>query len=67
MKNQSAPAGGIQALLNALEPNAPFAQSPHHFNQVPQRATQAIKFPDYQDVTLPRIVQGFIQSGSSVF
>jgi hypothetical protein len=66
MKNQSPAAGcGIQALLDAFEPNAPIAQSPHHFNKMPQRTTQAIKFPDYNDVTLPRVVQGFIQSGSS--
>ncbi len=68
MKNQSATAGsGIQALLNAFEPNAPVAQSLNHFNEMPQRATQAIEFPDDQDVTLPRIVQGFVQSRSSGF
>ncbi len=66
MKNQSPAAGsGIQALLNALEPNAPITQSPHDFNEMPQRATEAIEFPDYNDVTLSRIVEGFIQSRSS--
>jgi hypothetical protein len=56
-KNQSSAAGGgIQALLNALEPNTPITQSPHDFNEMPQRATQAIEFPDYQDVTFSGVV-----------
>jgi hypothetical protein len=68
MKNQSSAAGsGIQALLDAFEPNTPVAQRPHHFNEMPQRATQAIEFPDDQDVALSRIIEGFIQSGSSGF
>jgi hypothetical protein len=68
MKNQSATAGsGIQALLDAFETNAPITQSPHDFNEVSQRATQAIEFPHHQDVTLPGVVQGFIQSRSYGF
>lgn len=68
MKYESpAAGGGIQAFLNALEPNAPVTQSPHDFNQMPQRATEAIEFPDYNDVTFSGIVEGFIQSRSSGF
>ncbi len=68
MKYESPTAGGsIQAFLNAFEPNAPFAQSLHDFNEMPQRTTEAIEFPDYNDVTLPRVVEGFIQSRSSSF
>jgi hypothetical protein len=68
MKNQSPAAGsGIQVFLDAFEPNAPITQSPHHFNEMPQRATQAIEFPDYNDVTLSGVIEGFIQSRSSGF
>ncbi len=57
MKNQSPAAGsGIQAFQDDLEPNASIIQFPHDFNEMLQRTPQAIKFPDYQDVTFSGIV-----------
>src|SRR5215204_6718556 len=64
MKDQLTPRGrGVDILLQALEPDASSQQVTHRVNQVRQRATQAVEFPDHERVTGPTLLERLGQAG----
>src|ERR687886_2456521 len=52
----AAKGGGVDALLEAAEADISLLELGDGVNQVPQRTSQAIKFPNHQRVARPQLV-----------
>jgi hypothetical protein len=55
--------GGVDRLLQALEPDAALSQPGDGVDQVPQRAAEPVELPDDQGVTGAQLVQELLEGG----
>jgi hypothetical protein len=53
--------GGVDRLLEAAEPNAMFSESGDGLDQMPQRAAEAVQFPDDEGVARAELVQDLVE------
>jgi hypothetical protein len=54
---------GVDRFLEATEPNTAVGQAGDGVDQVPQRAAEAVEFPDDQGIAGPQLVQHLLESG----
>ena len=65
MKDELAARGsGVDRFLQATESDPALGQAGDGVDQVPQRAAQAVQFPDDQGVTGPQLVQKLLEDGA---